>query len=192
MFLQARIGIEEYNTLAFEFIVDLVIDDLGLVLSCHTCDKTLTLGFRNAKSLVGLQNVFWQIFPTSSSLFGGAYEVFNLVEIDAGEICTPGGHRLALKVAQALQTGLQHPLGLFFELGDVTHHVLVEATYRVFAGFVRVVPPEFVGSNGFKFWVGVQNVLNHAGVGGFLTDLIRHYQPLYNGSWMVVTKQKPQ
>src|SRR5699024_9851655 len=85
-------------------------------------------------------------------------------------------------VPQTRETGLQHPLWLVFQRRNIAHNVFVNAALCVLAGLVRVMPTEFVGTDAFQLWVCIQNILDHTGIGGFLTDLIRHYQPLlYTG-----------
>src|SRR5699024_12523431 len=81
------------------------------------------------------------------------------------------------------------PRSTLFPYTTLFRSVFVETAFGFFTSFIWVMPAELICADGAEFWVGVQNVLYHAGVGGFLTDLIRHYQPLFNGSWVLIIKE---
>ena len=48
-----------------------------------------------------------------------ADEVLDVVEVDAGQVGTPGRHGLLVEELEALEAVLQHPLGLALQAGDV-------------------------------------------------------------------------
>ena len=67
-----------------------------------------------------------QVLPAGRLLLGGAHEVLDVVEVDAGEVGAPGRHRLAAEQPQALEAQVEHPLRLVLLRRDVPHHVLVD------------------------------------------------------------------
>src|SRR5699024_1178791 len=126
--LECGIGIKEDNALLFKVLTNLVVDNLRLVLSGYTCNQTLLLSLRNTQLVVGFLDVIWEILPGLSLLFGGLDVVLNVVEVDAGKICTPLWHWLLVEHAQCLETLFQHPLGLVLLGRNVADYVLVNAT----------------------------------------------------------------
>src|SRR5699024_4917609 len=82
VFLESGVGIRKDDTLAFQFIVNLVVDNLRLVLCRNTGNQALTLSFWNAKTLVGFEDVCWQIFPAGRLTFGRANEVLDAVKVN--------------------------------------------------------------------------------------------------------------
>src|SRR5674536_143199 len=64
------------------------------------------------RQVVGVADVGWQVVPGLSLLLGGADEVLDVVEVDAGQVRPPGGHGLLGEQPQPLEPGLEHPLRL--------------------------------------------------------------------------------
>ena len=83
---EGGVGVEEEHALLFEVLTDGVVDHLGLVLRGHTGDETLLLGLRDAQLVVGVLDVLGELFPGRGLLLGGAHEVLDVVEVNAGEV----------------------------------------------------------------------------------------------------------
>ena len=151
---QRRVGVHEDDTLSFELLVDLVVDDLGLVLRGDAGDQALTLGLGDAQALVRVADLFGKLFPRAGLLLGRAHEVLDVVEVDLAEVGAPGRHRLALEQLQALQAQLEHPLGFVLEGRDPAHDGLAQPALCGGSGGVFVVPAELVLSEARKLRVG--------------------------------------
>src|SRR6185437_9997262 len=154
MLSQAGVGIEEDDALLLKVLADLVVDDLRLVLRGHAGDQALLLRFRDAEPVVGVLDVSGQVVPARRLLLGGAYEVLDLVEVDAGQVRTPCGQRLAIEQLKAAQAQLQHPLRLVLLRRDVANHLLGQATACARASYVRVGPAKLVSVKALKLWTG--------------------------------------
>ena len=124
---QAGVGVQEDDALLLQVLADLVVDDLGLVLGGDAGDEALLLGLGDAEPVVGVLDVVGQLVPGRRLLLGRAHEVLDVVEVDAGEVGAPGRHRLLAEQPQALEAGLEHPLGLVLERRDVADDVLARA-----------------------------------------------------------------
>ncbi len=162
--LERGVGVQEDDTLLLQVLADLVVDDLGLVLGGDTGDQALLLRLRDAQLVVGGLDVRGQVLPGLGLLLGGADEVLDVVEVDAGEVGAPGRHGLLAEQLQALETQVQHPLGLVLLRRDVADHVLAEPTLGPGAGDVRVGPAVLVVAQAVE--LGVRNGVSHA---SFLT-----------------------
>jgi hypothetical protein len=95
--LQARVGVQEDDALVLQLLLDLVVDDLGLVLRGDAGDQSLLLRLGDAEPVVRGLDVVGQVVPAGGLLLGGADEVFDVLEVDVGEVGAPGGQRLALE-----------------------------------------------------------------------------------------------
>ena len=113
------VGVQEEDALLLEVLPDLVVDDLGLVLRRDTGDQALLLRLGDAQPVVGVLDVVGQVLPGGGLRLGGPHEVLDVLEVDAGEVRTPVGHRLAAEELQRLEPPLEHPLGLVLAAGDV-------------------------------------------------------------------------
>ena len=100
---QRGVGVHEDDALRLELLVDLVVDDLGLVLRGDAGDEALALGLGDAEALVRVADVLGEVFPRLRLLLGGAHEVLDVVEVDLAEVGAPRRHRLALEQLQALE-----------------------------------------------------------------------------------------
>src|SRR5699024_6323292 len=143
---QRGVGVEEQHTLLLELVVDLVVDDLGLVLGGDTGDQPLLLRLRDAELVVGGLDVGRQVVPGLGLLLGGAHEVLDVVEVDGIKLGAPRRQWLADEQLQALQASLQHPLRLVLQRGDVADDGLVEAAFGSGTGDVRVRPTPLVAT----------------------------------------------
>lgn len=112
---ERSVGVKEDDALLFEVFANLVVHHLRLVLSRNTGNEALTFGFGDAELLVGLADVFWQLFPRLGLLLGGAHEVLDVVEVDAAEVCTPHRHGLAREHLQPFEAAIEHPLRLVLQ-----------------------------------------------------------------------------
>ncbi len=139
-----RVGVHEDDALRLELLVDRVVHDLGLVLGGHTGDETLALGLGDAETLVRVTDIFGQVFPALGLLFRRPYEVLDVVEVDARQVGTPGGHGLLAEHPEAAQAVLQHRLGFALEPRDVADDLFGEAALRGGAGGVGIGPAELV------------------------------------------------
>ena len=148
--LERGVGVQEDDALGLELLVDLVVDDLGLVLRRDTGDQAGLLGLGDAELVVGVLDVRRQVVPGLGLLLGGAHEVLDVVEVDAVEVRAPLGHRLAAEELEALQAQVEHPLRLALERRDVADHVLVETAGRVGADVVLVGPAELVAADALE------------------------------------------
>ncbi|GAA2784446.1 hypothetical protein GCM10020219_064960 [Nonomuraea dietziae] len=147
---QARVRVDEDDALLLQVLTDLVVDDLGLVLGRDTGDEALLLGLGDAELVVGVLDVGGQLVPGSGLLLGGAHEVLDVVEVDAGEVGAPRGKRLLAEQPEALQAKVEHPLRLVLERGDVADDLLGQATLGRGARGVRVGPAELVIPEAFQ------------------------------------------
>ncbi len=148
--LERRVGVEEDDALLLEVLADLVVDDLGLVLGGDAGDQPLLLRLGDAELVVGVLDVGGEVIPRLRLLLRRPDEVLDVVEVDAGQIGTPGRHRLAAEVLQALEPVLQHPLRLTLAGGDVADHCLGEPALGGRAGHVGVGPAELVRAQPFE------------------------------------------
>lgn len=124
MLTQTRVGVQKDDTLRFEVLTDLVVDDLGLVLGCDTGYQPLLLGLRDTQSVVGVPDVLGQIVPGRRLLLRRTHEVLDVVEIDAIEVGPPVRHGLLVESTQRLQADVQHPLGFVLLSRDIADHGL--------------------------------------------------------------------
>jgi hypothetical protein len=153
LLLERGVGVEEEDALLLEVLADLVVHHLGLVLGGDPGDQALLLRLGDAQPVVGVLDVRWEVVPVLRLLLGGADEVLDVVEIDAGQVGTPVGHGLAAEVLQALEPHVEHPLGLVLAGRDVPYHVFGQSATGAGAGHVRVGPAELVRAQPVKLVV---------------------------------------
>ncbi len=158
--LERGVRVHEDHTLSLELFVDLVVDHLGLVLRGDTGDQALLLRLRDAQPVVRRLDVGRQVLPGLGLLLGRAHEVLDVVEVDAGQVGAPGRHGLLAEELQALETQVQHPLGLGLLRGDVADDLFAEAALGRGTGRVRVRPAVLVGAQAFE--LRVRNDVSHA------------------------------
>jgi hypothetical protein len=148
MLAQAGVHVHEHDALLLELLVDLVVDDLGLVLRAHT-GQELALGLGDAEAVEGLLHVLGDVVPGALGPLGRAYEVVDVVEVDAGEHRrAPRGHRAGEEVVERLEAEGEHPLGLVLERADLRDELAGQALRRleeVVLGIVEAVLLRVVG-----------------------------------------------
>ena len=148
MVAQRGVHVEEDHALVLEVLVDLVVDDLGLVLRADAGEE-LALGLGDAEPVEGLLDVVGHVVPGALGLLGGAHEVVDVVEVDLGEHRrAPRRHRAGEEVLERLQAEVAHPLRLVLELGDLLDELAVDALRRlveVVLGVVEAVALGVVG-----------------------------------------------
>jgi hypothetical protein len=99
------------NLLSLELLLELVVDDLGLVLGADA-GQVLLLRLGDAETIPRLLDVRRQVLPALCLLLGGLQVVEDVLEVDPREISSPGGHRPGAEVLERLEAELPHPLGL--------------------------------------------------------------------------------
>src|SRR5450759_3890598 len=81
MLAERGVGVGEDHALLGEVLPDVVVDDLGLVLSGDAGEE-LALGLRDAQPVEGVLDVLGNLVPGSAALLGGAEVVVDVVEVD--------------------------------------------------------------------------------------------------------------
>ena len=119
MLAQRRIHVAEDHAVAFEFLDDGVIDDLGLVLRRDAAEE-FALGFGDAELFEGALDVVGDVVPRLFGLLAGLHEVEDVVEVDRVEQLgvAPRGHRLGAEDVVGVQPELAHPRGLVLHRRD--------------------------------------------------------------------------
>ena len=150
---EGGVGVEEQHSLLAELLVDLVVDDLGLVLGGHTGNQTILLGLRDAQTVVGVLDVGRKVLPGLGLTLLGAHEVLDLVEVDRADVDAPGRHRLAPEELEGLETHVKHPLRLMLHGRDAAHDILGQSALRSCCVGIGVVPAVFVAAEGSQVFV---------------------------------------
>src|SRR5215208_416447 len=153
---QARVHVQEDDTLFLELFLQRVVDDLGLVLRANAGER-LSLGLRDAQLLERVLDVVGHIVPGAALILHRPDVVVDVVVVHLREVAAPGGGRLLEERLQRLQPELQHPLRLVLVLGDHGDDLRVytlprgpeEVLLRVAEAVLVLVEPEFV--NGLVF-----------------------------------------
>ena len=117
---QARVHVEEQDALPLELLLELVVDDLGLVLGADA-GEVLLLRLGDAEPVPRLLDVRRQVLPGVRLLLGRLDVVVDVLEVDAGEVGPPVRHRTGPEVLERLEAGLPHPVRLVLvgrDLGD--------------------------------------------------------------------------
>ncbi len=143
----------EDDALLLQVLADLVVHDLRLILRGDAGDQALLLRLGDAELVVGALDVGGQVVPARRLLLGRPDEVLDVLEVDAGQVRAPVGHRLAAEQLQALQPQVQHPFRLVLPGRDVPHDLLGQAAARARAGRVGVGPAELVSIQALEFGV---------------------------------------
>ncbi len=131
-----------------EVLVDLVVDDLGLVLGADAGEE-LALGLGDPQAVERVLDVLGHVVPGALGALGGAHEVVDVVVVDLGEHRrAPGRLRPREEVLERLQAEVAHPLRLGLELGDLLDDLAVDALRRlvqVVLGVVEAVALVVIG-----------------------------------------------
>src|SRR5581483_6713813 len=130
---KGRVHVGEDHALLLESLVDLVIDDLGLVLGADAGEE-LALRLGDSQPIEGVLDVLGNLVPAAAVLLRGADEVVDVVPVDLAQIAAPRRGRALLEVLERLEAEVAHPLGLGLVVGDVAHDLLREPL----GGLVRV------------------------------------------------------
>src|SRR3954454_2015233 len=160
---QRGVHVREDHALGLELLVDLVVDDLGLVLRADAGEE-VALGLGDAEPIEGLLDVLGHVVPRALGALGGAHEVVDLVEVDLGERRrAPGRHRAGEEVLERLEAEVAHPLRLALELGDLLDELARQALRRLVEVVLRVAEAVALGVVGVD--VLERLVLREDGVG---------------------------
>src|SRR4051812_40229817 len=160
---QRGVHVREDHALGLELLVDLVVDDLGLVLRADAGEE-VALGLGDAEPIEGLLDVLGHVVPRALGALGGAHEVVDLVEVDLGERRrAPRRHRAGEEVVERLEAEVAHPLRLALELGDLLDELAREALRRLVEVVLRVVEAVALGVVGVD--VLERLVLREDGIG---------------------------
>ena len=127
MLTQTSVGVREDHTLTFKIFLNLLVDNLGLILSCDTGNKSVLFGLWNTQTIVGIANFFGEIFPVIHLTIRRAHVVLKSIEINVRQIRTPRGHRLTFEEFQSFEAAFTHPLRFILYLGDVTNDRLIDS-----------------------------------------------------------------
>ena len=117
MLAQGGVHVGEDHALRLELLVDLVVDDLGLVLGADAGEE-LALRLGDAEPVEGVLDVLGDLAPVAAVLLGGADEVVDVVEVDLVEVAAPLRGRARVEVLERLEPEVAHPLRLVLVLGD--------------------------------------------------------------------------
>src|SRR5215207_9817819 len=150
-------SIQEDDALLLEFLLQGVVDDLGLVLRPDAC-QALPLGLRDSQLLEGILDALGHVVPGAPLVLHRPDVVVDVVVVHLGEVAAPGGGRLLQERLQRLEAELEHPLGLVLMLGDHGHDLGVytlprgpeEVLLRVAETVLVLVEPEFLNSLVFR------------------------------------------
>ena len=149
--LEGGVGVQEEDALGLEVLVDLVVDDLGLVLRRDTGDQAGLLGLGDAELVVGVLDVLGQVVPGRGLLLGGPHEVLDVVEVDARQVRAPRGHRLAVEELEALQAQVEHPLRARSSCAEMSRTTSsLRPRWAVGADVVLVGPAELVAADALE------------------------------------------
>ena len=105
MLAQRGVHVGEDHALGLELLVDLVVDDLGLVLGADAGEE-LALGLGDAEPVEGVLDVLGDLAPVAAvALLGGADEVVDVVPVDLAEVAAPGAGSGGSRSARAPSGG---------------------------------------------------------------------------------------
>ena len=117
-----------------EILLELVVDDLGLVLGADT-GEVLLLRLGDAELVPGVEDLGGQVLPLVDLLLGRLDVVVDVLEVDLADVAAPGRERPREEVVERLVPELAHPVGLVLVLGDRLDDLVREAP----AGLEEVV-----------------------------------------------------
>ena len=143
---ERRVHVEEDDALALEILLQLVVDDLGLVLGADA-GEVLLLRLRDAELVPGVEDLGRQVLPLVDLLLGRLDVVVDVLEVDLGDVAAPGRQRSRVEVVERLVPERAHPVGLVLVLGDRLDDLVREAAAgleEVVLRLVRVREPVLV------------------------------------------------
>ena len=139
---EPRVHVEEDHALLGQVLLNLVVDDLGLVLGADAGDELLLLGRRDAQLVPGVLDVGRQVLPGVGLILGRLDVVVHVLEVDLRDVAAPGRERARVEVVERGVAELPHPVGLVLVLGDHLDELVREPAARleeVVLGRVAVV-----------------------------------------------------
>ena len=131
---QARVHVEEEHALLGQLLLQLVVDDLGLVLGADA-GEVLLLGLGDPELVPGVLDVGREVFPGVGLVLGRLDVVEDVVEVDLGDVAAPRGQRARVEVVERLVPELAHPVRLVLVRGDRVDELVREPA----AGLEEVV-----------------------------------------------------
>ena len=146
---EARVHVEEEDALLLEALLELVVDDLGLVLRADA-GEVLLLGLGDAELVPGVEDVGGQVLPVLRLLLRGLDVVVDVLEVDRGHVAAPRGQRPRVEVLERLVAELPHPGGLVLVARDGVDQLVRQAAARleeVVLGDVEAVLDLVVGAD---------------------------------------------
>ena len=148
VFTKAAVHVKEKDPLSFEVFADGVVNRLGLVLG-RNATEVLLFSLRNAETVEGSLDVFGDVVPIPLGGVGGTKEIRHVVKIDVVQFTAiaPVGHFALHEMVVGLDPNLRHPLGLVFELRDVSNNLLTQPFVEADGGVFRVVESKTVVAN---------------------------------------------
>ena len=135
---QPRVHVEEDHALLGQLLLQVVVDDLGLVLGADA-GEVLLLRLGDAELVPGVLDVGRQVLPGLGLLLGRLDVVVDVVEVDPGEIAAPARHRPRKEVVERLVAHLPHPVGLVLVLGDRLDDLVRDPPARLEEVVLRLV-----------------------------------------------------
>ena len=127
---QPRVHVEEEHALLLELLLDLVVDDLGLVLGADP-GEVLLLRLGDAELVPRVLDVGRQVLPRVDLLLGRLDVVEDVVEVDARDVAAPGRQRARKEVVERGVAELPHPLRLVLVLRDRLDELVREPAARL-------------------------------------------------------------
>jgi hypothetical protein len=131
---QPRVHVEEEHALGLEVLLELVVDDLGLVLR-PDAGEVLLLGLRDPELVPGVLDVGRQVLPRRGLLLGRADVIEDVLEVDVVQVPAPLRQRAGQEVVERLVAELPHPVRLVLVRRDRVDQLVREAP----AGLEEVV-----------------------------------------------------
>ena len=137
------VHVEEEHALGLEVLLQLVVDDLGLVLRADA-GQVVLLGLGDAEPVPGVLDVRRQVFPGLRLLLGRPDVIEDAVEVDLAEVAAPVRERAREEVVERLEAELPHPLRLVLVLGDRCDELVREPAARLEEVVLGIVEPVLV------------------------------------------------
>ena len=141
--LDRRVHVAEQHALGLEVFAVAVVDDLGLVLR-GDAGEILALRLGDPQLLVGVLDRLRHLVPVVAERVGRLDVVEDVVEIDVRHVAAPVGHRATSEALVALESEVEHPVGLALQPRHLPQDVLVQAFLRLEDIVLFVGPAELV------------------------------------------------
>ncbi len=140
---QPGVHVEEEDALGLEILLELVVDDLGLVLGTDA-GQVVLLSLGDAEPVPCVLDVRRQIFPGLRLLLGRPDVIEDAVEVDLADVAAPFRKRAREEVVERLEAELPHPVRLVLVLGDRCDELVGEPTARLEEVVLGIVKPVLV------------------------------------------------